>query len=302
MSERAPSSSEHPAPTASALPRWAAPALIATLLATALPFALEARRHARNHALQRRMPVDQATVPSATAIRALSLGHHEWAADLLFTSALMYFGESMQNRSRQRFLQAYARTTEEVDPQFRRAYLWGATVSIYTHRLITRQSVEHSNEHLRRGLERFTDDGEMLFQLGFNYSVELPPYLRDPAEKREARRRGAHYLQRAAAMGYGPSWLPLSAARALEESGEGMSAIELLRVTLLRTDDPAIRERLERRIRDLSGTDDDPALAHARAQERERNAVFPYVSPALYLFVGPPALRAEPAPTPAPTP
>lgn len=272
-----------------------APSLRALLACSAFALlvmiALEARLRARRHEITRRVHRDAATIPSPLAARALALGHREWAADLLFTAGLAYFGESLSLRSQQRFLQAYARTTQEIDPDFRRAYLWGATVSIYTHRRIHRASVETSIEHLRRGLERFPNDGEMLYSLGFNYAYELPPFLRDESERRDARRRGARYLQRAAALGHGPSWLALTAARMLEESGDHGTAIELLRDTLLRTEDPAIRRRLEQRIRDLSGADDDPGLAQVRAIEAERREHYRYVPAALYLFVGPPVRR-----------
>jgi hypothetical protein len=272
-------------------PAWARPALLCAVLTAAIPHALTARLRARQHESLMRMPVDQATIPSPFTIRVITLGHTEWAADLLYTSALVYYGESLQTRSKQRFLQTYARTVEEVDPGFRGAYLWAATVSIYAPKLITRAAVESANDHLRRGLERFPNDGEMLFQLGFNHLFELRPFLRNDAERLESNRRGAVYLQRAAALGYGPPWLPLAAAGALDESGEGMSAVDLLRVTLLRTDDPATRARIERRIESLSGTEADPGLQYARRVERERRAHFPYVSPPLYLFVGPSALH-----------
>jgi hypothetical protein len=281
------------------LPRVRSAMLFAAFVAMC-PLALNGRLRARQREVLARIPVDQATIPSPTAIRVLSLGHMEWAADVLYTSALVYYGETLQQRSKQRFLQTYARTVEEVDPAFRGAYLWGAMVSIYAPRLITRESVENANGHLRRGLARFPDDGEMLFQLGFNHLFEIKPFERNEAERRENGRLGAAYLQRAAALGYGPPWLALSAAGFLDESGEGVGAIELLRVTLLRTDDPATRARIERRIQTLAGSEADPGLQFARRVEAERRANFPYVSPPLYLFAGPPALRPGTRPTARP--
>lgn len=270
--------------------RWTRVTNVALFLAL-VPAALEAKRAARVHENLRRMPVDEATIPSPTAARALALGHREWVADLFYIAGLAYFGESLQLRSQQRYLQSYALVTEEIDPNFRRPYVWGSVVSVYTHRTITRRSIELSNDHLLRGLEHFPNDGEMLYDLGFNYAFELQPFLPEGPERTAAKRRGAIYLQRAAAVGYGPAWLPLTAARMLEDTGEDSSAIELLRDSLLRTDDPAIRARLEQRIRDLSGGNEDPGLAAVNAVERERREAFPYVAPALYLFVGPPVLR-----------
>jgi hypothetical protein len=267
-------------------------AIAVALCLTALPAGLEARRATRVHCTIRRMPTDEATIPSPRAARALALGHREWVADLFFIAGLAYFGESLQQRSQQRFLQPYARVTEDIDPGFRRPYVWGSTVSVYTHRMITRRSVELSNEHLLRGLEQFPNDGEMLYALGFNYAFEMLPFVAEGPERRATKRRGALYLQRAAAVGFGPAWLPLTAARMLEDSGDESTAVDLLRDSLLRTEDPTIRARLEQRIRDLTGGgESDPGLAQVRSVERERRESFPYVSPALYLFVGPPAVR-----------
>ncbi|MDP3277636.1 MAG: hypothetical protein Q8Q09_20810 [Deltaproteobacteria bacterium] len=251
--------------------------------------AFHARHAARVHVLVHRAVEDHASIPGPTAVCVMSLQHREWAADLLFASALLYFGDSMHGRTAQKHLQTYARVIESVDPQFRRAYLWASNVSIYSHRRITRQSVENANAHLERGLLAFPGDGEMIYQLGFNLWFELPPYLANDAERRVARGRGAVHLRQAAAMGHGPTWLPLMAARALEDDGQDTSAVELLRDSLIRTEDAVLRGRMERRIRDLSRDGaQDPGLIAAQALERERRERYPFISPTLYLFVGPP--------------
>lgn len=266
--------------------------LLGALLASVSPWILETRLNVLRQMTLRKAPIDEALIPSAPVIRGLALGHREWAADLYWISGLVYFGESSSLKSAQRYLESYARVTEEIDPDFRHAYLWGATVSIYSHRRISRASVERSIGHLERGLVRFPHDSEMLYQLGFDYWFELPPYLPDPAERLVARRRGAEFLRQAASAGYGPQWLVLAAASTLDDVGQNESGLEMLRTALLQTDDPEMRARIARRIQALSpDAAQDPGLVAAQATERERVASYAYVQPALYLFVGAPLLH-----------
>lgn len=251
---------------------------------------LETRLSALRHVSLTKRPMDEASVPSPRAIRLLSLGHNEWAADLLWVGALVYFGESLVSRSQQRYLQRYAEAIEETDPYFRQAYFWAATVSIYSTRIVRRDSVENAIAHLRRGLEYFPNDGEIYYQLGFNYFYELPRLLDSDSEREEARRRGAEYLRRAAALGTGPAWLALTAAGALERSGLVDRALEHLRESYIRTEDPAVRARIAARIEEIARErgESDPFLEAARRFEAERRAFFPYLRPIHYLFVGPP--------------
>jgi hypothetical protein len=262
---------------------------------------LESRLRAMRHVALTRRLSDEATLPSPTAARLLSLGHREWAADLLWINALVYYGDTLATHQQQRFLQRYADTIEAVDPRFRQAYLWSATVSIYNARAIRRDSVDAAIRHLERGLREFPGDGEMLEHLGHAYLYELPRLLDDPVERAEAQRRGAEYQRRAAAAGAGPPWLALSAAAALEQAGLADRAIEHLRGIYLRTEDPQMRATIEARIEQITrerGTRD-PAFEAERRIEDERRRSFPYVPLQLYLFVGPPVDGVRPGATPA---
>jgi hypothetical protein len=278
-------------------------ALALTLVVLAVVGILETRLTALHHLTTARRPVDEATIPSPGAVRLLSLGHREWAADLLWISALIYFGETLVTHQQQRFLQRYAETIQSVDPQFRQAYLWGATVSVYNARVIRRESIENAIANLQRGLRVFPDDPEMIYQLGFNYFFELPRYVDNADERAEIKRRGAEYLRRAAALGEGPPWMGLAAAEALQHTGLVDRAVAELRDLYLRTESPEIRARIEAEIQHLLGeraSAVDPILEAARRMDAERRAWFPYVPPVLYMFIGPPVPGvAHGAPAPA---
>lgn len=244
---------------------------------------------ARNLSLTNERPSDEAQLSPASAYRIGTLGHASWAANLLWIRALIYFGETLVHAQAQRHLQDFANTIEAVDPKFRAAYLWAATVSIYNSRRITRASVERSIAHLERGLREFPDDGEMLYQLGFLYWSEMLPFYRDDAERMQMRRRAAVLYQRSSARGYGPAWLSLAAGRALENAGLDQQAVEHLRALLLRTEDEASRARIRRRLEELTGESlRDPFDEEISRLDRERQGSYPYLSPMLYLFVAPP--------------
>jgi hypothetical protein len=202
----------------------------------------------------------------------------------------VYFGETLLAHQQQRYLQRYAETIEAVNPRFREAYLWGATVSVYNARVIRRESVENAVRHLERGLREFPNDPEMTYQLGFDYFFELSHLAEGAEERAEVRRRGAEYLRRAAALGYGPPWMAMAAVGALEDAGLTDRAVEALRQQYLGTEDPAVREHIMQEIEALQGEQGprDPFLQAAWRLDAERRARFPYVSPLLYLFVGPP--------------
>lgn len=272
-------------------------ALVVTALTLAVAGILHTRLTALHHLTITRRLSDEATIPSPTAVRLLSLGHREWAADLLWSAALVYFGETMVGRLQQRYLQRYAETIQAVDPMFREVYLWGATVSVYNTRAIQRESIENAIRNLQRGLRVFPDDGEMLYQLGFNYFFELPRFIDHPEERARVRRQGAEYLRRAAALGHGPTWMAFAAVEALEQAGLNDRAIAQLRDLYLRTDDVEMRRRIEAEIQRLLGeaAARDPYLEEVRRIDAERQASFPYVPSVLYLFVGPavPGIRAE---------
>src|SRR5689334_18880108 len=119
-------------------PVHAALAIAAVTLATL--GMLETRLAGLRHRSLTKRVSDEASIPSVGTIRILSLGHREWAADLLWSASLVYFGETLVSHQQQRYLQQYAETLEQIDPHFRQAYLWGATVSVYNARAIRRDS------------------------------------------------------------------------------------------------------------------------------------------------------------------
>lgn len=130
-------------------------------------------------------------VPPADVIRRLDLGYHSLAADLLFVRANLYYGEHILGDEQLPWLSAFIDVLLEVDPDFKKPYLWGALVTLFTERQVsnvTGSQVRRANAILMRGAERFPDDFQFPMRIGYNLYYELGllgealPYLARAAD------------------------------------------------------------------------------------------------------------------------
>lgn len=234
--------------------------------------------------------VDEARVPVPPVARALSLGHVEWAADVLWVNAQIYYGEALIGRLPGRFTRAYADTIVALDPRFREGYRWAALA-------LTARSVERTERdaldavgYLRRGYEAFPDDSEMQFDLGYTLAFELAPTRRgDVGAYRRYKLDGARHMGRAVLAGWGPPWLSLTVATAFLQGGQPAEALEYLRGSLPRAEEDSVRQRIEARIATILSQDAgaDALVQSSAAADRARRGEYPYMPSGLYLFVGP---------------
>lgn len=248
-------------------------------------------RAALNRQYERhRRVLDTAEIPTVGVARVASLGHVEWLADVLWINALLYYGESLTARNPGRYVDRYASVMVALDPRFRQAYLWAAVAMVLRTGEVPVEDIRRAAEYLEIGLRIFPNDGEMHFQRGATLAYELSPRLpRDSDERRRAQASAAEHFRRASALGEGPPWISLTAARMLAENGRPDAAIEALRDGLVRVEETNIRERIQQRLVDLLRThpNDDHGLAGMQALEATRRREYPYLPTSLYLFVGP---------------
>src|SRR5689334_18178608 len=87
-------------------------------------------------------------LPRASALRALSFGHHELAADLVFVRALVYFGGQMAQKGRYPWLDNYLDTIVALDPTWKTPYRWAGVATMYNGREITNEAVAASTHFL----------------------------------------------------------------------------------------------------------------------------------------------------------
>ncbi|WP_236605571.1 hypothetical protein [Sandaracinus amylolyticus] len=236
-------------------------------------------------------------VPPPEWLPVFSLGWDEALADLLWARALVYFGDEVVARGGLRHVFDYTDAMLALDPDFRAVYRWIATAGLYRPQAITADDARRTIEYLRRGHQRFPDDGELAWTLGAALAFELPPLLDDPAERDEARSEAAEYLMLAARRGAGPAWLALTNASLLSRVGRAESAADHLEEMYALTDDDDERTRLAHAIAELRSSAYAEGLVEANRREEEgRVREMPYASPAFYFLVGPrPVVRWQDA-------
>lgn len=234
-----------------------------------------------------RFPVgeDILYLPRPSALRAMSLGHTELMADLVFMRGVVYFGAELEQKGEQRWLEHYLDTINELDPRWQTPYRWAGVATMYNGKTITNRMVLQSNRFLERGVRQFPDDWQLPFMLGCNYLFELK--TDDPKQRAEWRRTGGEWVRHAAIVGGAPSWVPLLAATIMRQEGQEEAAMRHLEEVYLSTQDEKTREEVRNRLVGLH------AKIDLVREQREHNAfeaawrkTLPYAPADLFVAVG----------------
>jgi len=225
-------------------------------------------------------------LPRPSAIAALSLGHHELAADLVYLRAVVYFGTEVTGRKDFRWLENFLQTTVDLDPRWKSPYRWAGVATMYNGTTITDEKVRASSHFLRLGIERFPRDWEMPFMLGCNLLFETK--AKDPAEKARLTSEGAAWIRRAALVGGAPPWAALLAATILRKEGREDAALRHLEQVYYSTSDERTREEVRMRLVSLKAKIDFEREAKERANfEASWRSTLPYAPSDLFVLIGP---------------
>ena len=215
------------------------------------------------------------------------LGYREAAASFVWLQALVNFGEELGHQGQVQYFYHYADAIIALDPRFKRVYRWAGSLGLYRPTQITEEDGKRAIDYLERAYELFPNDGDIAWELGATYTYELPPLLKNPKAREEARQKGAAYLQTAALLGAGPPWIGLNAATALTKLGQTEQAMHHLMEIYTTIDDPATKAEIESRLEQLQNENFVLAMRHAdRDLRRQHEADFPYLGTTLYLLVG----------------
>ena len=228
---------------------------------------------------------DLLVLPRSSALRALSLGHHELAADLVYMRAVIYFGTETAGQKRFDWLDNYLQTVVDLDPEWKTPYRWAAVATMYNGQTITRANVELSSRFLRAGIAHFPSDWELPFMLGCNLTFEMKP--KDAAEKARLTAEGAEWFRRASLVGGAPPWAALLAATIYRKEGREDAAIHHLEQVYYTATDDRTREAVRNRLIALkTKIDFERETAERTRFENSWHAEFPYVSSHLYVLLG----------------
>jgi hypothetical protein len=223
----------------------------------------------------------------------LSLGYRAALADLLWAHVLVSQGLHTFERRRFENLSLFLDSINELDPTFREPYLLADALFTFQSSTTPREEVLKARAVMERGVQNLPLDGELWLALGQFVSFIAPNgLLTDPAEQAQWRLDGARILARASELGGGDAWISwqaLAGAGVLSRAGERDAAIRFLRRTLAVTDDPELKERIERQIQALAG---EQALEIERQRQERLSAMrrrdLPFVKLTTFLLLGPP--------------
>ncbi len=244
------------------------------------------RRPVHDHFTRTQTYEDVYYVPPEEWLPTLSLGYREALADLLWMRALIYFGDELIHQGDVTYALDYADAILALDPDFRAVYRWAGTAGMYNAVGTTVEDVQASIEFLRRGADRFPEDGAMAWDLGASLTFELVPFLDDPEAKERARAEGVAHLQAAARLGGGPPWLVLTNATQLRRLGQTEQAIRHLEEMYGMVEDESVRARIEEELTALRSQAFTEALQRSWLEhEQARQRDLPYVDSTLYLFL-----------------
>lgn len=261
-------------------------ALVALLVLALASDQLRASSHARHLSGQRYE--DTYYLPPPAWLPVFSIGWDEALADFIWMSALINFGDELQHGGGARHVFDYTEAMLALDPQFRAAYRWIGTAGLYRVEAVTPEDIERSVAIMQRGARIFPEDGELAWDIGAALTFELAPLLEDEEAQNHARERGLPYLMTAVRLRAAPEWAALSNASILTRLGRTEQAARHLEEMYLSVRDPEQRAQLAERIRELRQRADAEAFVAAMEDlERRRQRELPYLSPGMYLLVGP---------------
>lgn len=232
---------------------------------------------------------DSLYLPSSRALRALSLGHTELAADLVAARANVYFGTMVLAQTPPRHLARYMATAVDLDPGFGQLYARGAAMMVYNGQPLTVDMLLAANALLERGIAAFPFDWELRFQLGFNLLFELPGLAgEDDARVPGWRQQGVESLRQAALFEGAPPWAPALVARMLTKRGADELAIRHLEQAYAVASSEEARAHIRLKLQALRGQHASERLdEEQRELEQMLESRYPYAPEAFSIIAGP---------------
>lgn len=248
------------------------------------------RGKAMDHYLSMQAYEDVYYLPPPEWLQVMSLGHRPALADLIWLRALIYFGDEFLHRGAVKHVFNYGESMLALDPDFRRVYRWIGLAGVYTPTGSPLEFIEHSIDVLRRGVERFPDDGELAWDAGATITYDLLPNLpNDDPRREELKMEGNEHMMAAARLGAGPDWLVITNATALRKLGSRDRELHHLEEMYAVVRDPKVKAQIEIRLAQLRNRAYSEAFRSANEEfELRRLEEFPYLPSTLYFLVADP--------------
>lgn len=218
--------------------RWVTPLVcgLALVLGWSAGEVGQRARAAQNHAEDD----DVAYLPTAAAIRFMSAGYDDVAADLLWLRTVTYYGEWRQGDHGIAFFRELSRRVVELDPHFVEAYRFSALVLADD-----LDSFDDGINILRRGMQAMPETWWLPFEAGFlEYTVRMD------------NKKAAEWFRIAAAKPDAPDQAKSFAAFVTSRTGDLRVSLELWKFVANTTANPETRLKAEGYIQELEAAVD----------------------------------------------
>ena len=248
------------------------------------------RGRAMDHYLGTQTYEDIYYLPPPQWLEVMSLGHRRALADLIWLRALIYFGDEFANKGAVRHVFNYGDSMLALDPDFKRVYRWVGMAGVYTPTGSSTEFMERAIDVLRRGAERFPNDGDLAWDAGATITYDLLPHLpKDDPDRERLKAEGNEYMMAAARLGAGPDWLVMTNATSLRKLGQTDRELRHLEEMYAMVRDPKVKAQIEIRLTQLRDQAYAEAFRSANEEfEMRREEEFPYMPSTLYFFVADP--------------
>lgn len=234
---------------------------------------------------------DVYVLPPPQELRAMTLGYHAAAVDLLWAKLLVEYGIHHAERRPFPHLERYLDAILAIEPSYAALYRYVDTMLVYRPGGGTWEDAAKARAYLERGARERPEDAQVWMQLGQFLAFIAPSFLpkdaNAPAVTETLRKDGADAMARAVELG-ATADRAMSAASILGRSGEREAAVRHLQRAYALTDDPASREQIAARLQALEASAQrDQAEQAVRAIETRWRSELPFVSRTLFLLLGP---------------
>jgi tetratricopeptide (TPR) repeat protein len=179
-------------------------------------------------------------LPKPEEARLMSLGFRTVSADYYWVKALQYFTDPSEEANNYRNLGDYLDVVVGVDPDFEYAYKFAGISMPYRVSRLHWVNTRRATRILERGAERFPDNWELHFFLGYNYLNFHYQY-----------EKAAEQFAAAARLPKAPRYLVAFAPRVFSTGGDVDRGIAFAQEVLKSSEDPDVRALMEKRLNDL---------------------------------------------------
>ena len=217
------------------------------------------------NAARPKLSIDRPYAPSPTAAPILALGYREMAADLMFVRMVGYFPD---RDSEPEATAAIAEAIVALDPQFRRAYEFGAIALTDARRSQNLALQLRAIALLERGASQFPTSYRFPMLAGQIYIGDLA--TDDPAQRRQWNEKGTLLLESASRKPGAPAGIGMIVAGMRTKLGQHQRAIASLRELFQITTDAQARREILTKLAGLEASTNAGELAAELLERRRR--------------------------------